>query len=49
MVIEEEKEEFARVGAELILAQAQEEGDLIRSCREADGLITSMPSSAEGP
>ena len=37
--IEEEKEEFARIGAELILAQVQEEGDLIRSCREADGLI----------
>ena len=37
--VEEEKEEFARIGAELILAQVQEEGDLIRSCREADGLI----------
>ncbi|MEI9478273.1 MAG: C-terminal binding protein [Deltaproteobacteria bacterium] len=37
--IKEEKEEFARIGAELILAQVQEEGDLIRSCREADGLI----------
>jgi D-3-phosphoglycerate dehydrogenase len=37
--IEEEEEEFARIGAELILAQVQKEGDLIRSCREADGLI----------
>jgi D-3-phosphoglycerate dehydrogenase len=37
--IEEEKEEFARIGAELILAQVQEERDLIRSCQEADGLI----------
>jgi len=37
--IEEEKEEFGRVGAELILAQVQEEEDLIRACREADGLI----------
>ena len=37
--IEEEKEEFGRMGAELILAQVQEEKDLIRACREADGLI----------
>jgi D-3-phosphoglycerate dehydrogenase len=37
--IEEEKEEFARIGAELVLEQVHEEGDLIRSCREADGLI----------
>lgn len=37
--IEEEKEEFGRVGAELILAQVQKEEDLIRACREADGLI----------
>jgi D-3-phosphoglycerate dehydrogenase len=37
--IEEEKEEFGRVGAELILAQVQEEENLIRACREADGLI----------
>ena len=28
--IEEEKEEFGRMGAELILAQVQEEKDLIR-------------------
>jgi D-3-phosphoglycerate dehydrogenase len=37
--IEEEKEEFGRMGAELILAQVQEEKDLIRACREADGLL----------
>jgi len=37
--IEEEKEEVARIGAELVLAQVQQEEDLIRSCREADGLI----------
>ena len=37
--IEEEKEEFGRVGAELILAQVQKEEDLIRACREADGLL----------
>ncbi len=37
--IEEEKEEFGRIGAELILAQVQEEKDLIRACREADGLL----------
>ena len=37
--IEEEKEEFGPIGAELILAQVQEERDLIRACREADGLL----------
>ena len=37
--IEEEKEEISRIGAELILAQAQEESDLIQACREADGLL----------
>jgi len=37
--IEEEKEEFGRMGAELILAQVQEEKDLIQACREADGLV----------
>jgi D-3-phosphoglycerate dehydrogenase len=37
--IEEEKEEFSRIGAELILAQVKEEKDLIRACKEADGLI----------
>ena len=37
--IEEEKEEFGRIGAELILAQVKEEKDLIRACKEADGLI----------
>jgi D-3-phosphoglycerate dehydrogenase len=37
--IEEEKEEFGRIGAELILAQVQKEEDLIRICEEADGLL----------
>jgi D-3-phosphoglycerate dehydrogenase len=37
--IEEEKEEFSRIGAELILAQVQEEKDLIQACKDADGLV----------
>ncbi len=37
--IQEEKEEFDRMGAELLLAQVREEEDLIHVCREADGLI----------
>jgi D-3-phosphoglycerate dehydrogenase len=37
--IEEEKDEFGKIGAELILAQVQEERALIRACREADGLL----------
>jgi D-3-phosphoglycerate dehydrogenase len=37
--IEEEKREFSPTGAELILAQVREEEDLIRACKEADGLI----------
>ena len=37
--IEEEKREFGLIGAELILAQVREEEDLIRACKEADGLI----------
>lgn len=37
--IEEEKEEFSRLGAELVLAQVRGEDELIRACREADGLI----------
>jgi D-3-phosphoglycerate dehydrogenase len=37
--IEEEKEELGRIGAELFLAQIREEEDLIRVCKEADGLI----------
>ena len=37
--IEEEKEEFGRMGAKLILAQVQKEKDLILSCKEADGLL----------
>jgi D-3-phosphoglycerate dehydrogenase len=37
--IDEEKEAFRRMGAELVLAQVKEEDDLIRVCKEADGLI----------
>jgi D-3-phosphoglycerate dehydrogenase len=37
--IEEEKKEFTRIGAELILAQIKEEEDLIRICKDADGLL----------
>jgi D-3-phosphoglycerate dehydrogenase len=37
--IEEEKKEFGRIGAELILAQIKEEKDLIRVCKDADGLL----------
>ena len=37
--IREEKEEFDRMGAELILAQVREEEELIRVGKEADGLI----------
>ncbi len=37
--IEEEKEEFSRMGAELIWAQAQEEEELIRVGKDADGLL----------
>jgi len=37
--IEEEKEELGRIGSELILAQVREEEDLIRVCKDADGLI----------
>lgn len=37
--IEEEKQEFGRIGAELMLAQVKEEEDLIRTCKDADGLI----------
>ena len=37
--IEEEKEEFSQIGAELILAQVQGEKDLIRFCKDADGLL----------
>jgi D-3-phosphoglycerate dehydrogenase len=37
--IDVEKEEFDRIGAELFVAQAREEGDLIRTCKEVDGLI----------
>ncbi|OGP76891.1 MAG: hydroxyacid dehydrogenase [Deltaproteobacteria bacterium RBG_16_49_23] len=37
--IEEEKEEMGRIGAELVLAQVREEEELIRACKEADGLL----------
>ena len=37
--IEEEKREFGRIGAELMLAQIKEEEDLIRVCKDADGLL----------
>lgn len=37
--IEEEKEEFARIGAELTFVQAKTEEDLIRTCLEADGIL----------
>ena len=37
--IGEEKEEFSQIGAELILAQVQEEKDLTRVCKDADGLL----------
>jgi D-3-phosphoglycerate dehydrogenase len=37
--IEEEKEEFARIGAELILARVRGEEELIHACRDADGLL----------
>ncbi len=37
--IEEEKEEFSRIGAELILAHVQKEEDLIHICKDADGLL----------
>jgi D-3-phosphoglycerate dehydrogenase len=37
--IEEEKKEFDRIAAELILAQIGEEEELIRVCTDADGLL----------
>ncbi len=37
--IEEEKEVISQIGAELILAQVRNEEELIRTCKEADGLI----------
>jgi D-3-phosphoglycerate dehydrogenase len=37
--IDEEKKEFGRIGAELILAQIKEEEDLVRVCKNADGLL----------
>jgi len=37
--IEEETEEFARIGAELVLVQMSEEEELILACKDADGLL----------
>ena len=37
--IEEEKAEFSQMRAELILAQVQEEKDVIRVCGDADGIL----------
>jgi len=37
--IEEEKKLFARIGAELIWAQAKEEKEILLACRDADGLL----------
>jgi D-3-phosphoglycerate dehydrogenase len=37
--IDEEKEEFEGIGAELTLAQVNKEEDLIRVCKNADGLL----------
>ncbi|MBM4339215.1 MAG: C-terminal binding protein [Deltaproteobacteria bacterium] len=37
--IEEEKEEFVRIGVELVFAQLKEEGELIQVCKDADGLL----------
>jgi len=37
--VEIEREEFGRIGAELILAQVKREEDLIQACRGADGLM----------
>lgn len=37
--IEEEKKEFERLNVELILAQIKEKEEVIRVCKEADGLI----------
>ena len=37
--IEEEKEEFSRIGADLVFAEVMKEDDLIRTCAEADGIL----------
>jgi D-3-phosphoglycerate dehydrogenase len=37
--IEEEREEFGKIGAELILNQVQEEKETIQACKDADGLL----------
>jgi D-3-phosphoglycerate dehydrogenase len=37
--LEEEKEVFGQIGADLVVAQVSGEEDVIRACQEADGLI----------
>jgi D-3-phosphoglycerate dehydrogenase len=37
--IEEEKKIFGQIGAELVWAQTKQEAELIRVCRDADGLL----------
>ena len=37
--IEEEKKIFGQIGAELVWAQTKEEAELIRVCKDADGLL----------
>jgi len=37
--IEEEKKLFPRIGAELVSVQVEEEEDLIRVCKDADGIL----------
>lgn len=37
--IEEEKEEFSRMGAEVTLAQVKKKEEVIQACKDADGLI----------
>ena len=37
--IEEEKEEFRRIGAELVFARVKEEQEVIEACGDADGVI----------
>src|SRR4030043_1460466 len=36
---EEKKKELSPIGAELVLAQAREEEEVIRACKDADGLL----------
>src|SRR5512136_2852471 len=37
--IEEEREVFGQIGADLVVAQVSREEDVIRACKEADGLV----------